>query len=245
MLGKNFLMVGVMTSLLLCFPSLYAQQTSPEQQIVNQQNMIQPVKQPAMQNTTIQDKVTQLGQTLHDSVTKIVPTTTKEKYFDQYQKQLNNITPMANAAYEQTKQAVTTCLQGGCKVSITLPAMNQKNITDSLQQLHDQIYSTRLFSTTVTILAVVILFIIILVWAIALLVYKIRNNKRNARMTESREQVFHEIAGEDVNATKLDLARAYIDMQEQANARTLLQEVAEKGNPQQREEANRLLQELV
>jgi pilus assembly protein FimV len=41
--------------------------------------------------------------------------------------------------------------------------------------------------------------------------------------------------------TKLDLARAYIDMGDPEGARSILDEVLKEGNPNQRKEAERLL----
>jgi len=44
--------------------------------------------------------------------------------------------------------------------------------------------------------------------------------------------------------TKLDLARAYVDMGDPEGARSILQEVLEEGDDGQRQEANRLLDAL-
>jgi pilus assembly protein FimV len=49
----------------------------------------------------------------------------------------------------------------------------------------------------------------------------------------------------DEAATKLDLARAYIEMKDAEAARTILEEVAEEGDEGQREEARLLLRELA
>lgn len=53
------------------------------------------------------------------------------------------------------------------------------------------------------------------------------------------------LSGTDESETKLDLARAYIDMEDQDGAREILQEVLEEGSDQQKEEANKLLDSLV
>lgn len=49
------------------------------------------------------------------------------------------------------------------------------------------------------------------------------------------------IAGEDVIATKLDLARAYIEADMNALAKQILDSVVKQGNKEQQEEAQRLL----
>lgn len=69
--------------------------------------------------------------------------------------------------------------------------------------------------------------------------------KLKKQETLAREQTLQAISGEDVNATKLDLARAYIDMNEKSSAKTLLQEVIEKGSRQQQMEAKRLIGEAM
>ena len=44
--------------------------------------------------------------------------------------------------------------------------------------------------------------------------------------------------------TKLDLARAYMDMGDPDGARSILEEVLAEGNPTQKQEANRLLESI-
>lgn len=53
------------------------------------------------------------------------------------------------------------------------------------------------------------------------------------------------LAGTDVVGTKLDLARAYIDMGDHDSARDILKEVLAEGNPQQKQEAQALSQQIV
>ncbi|GAA6133503.1 motility hub landmark protein FimV [Oceaniserpentilla sp. 4NH20-0058] len=53
------------------------------------------------------------------------------------------------------------------------------------------------------------------------------------------------LSGTDESETKLDLARAYIDMEDQEGAKEILQEVIEEGNDQQKVEANKLLDSLA
>jgi len=52
------------------------------------------------------------------------------------------------------------------------------------------------------------------------------------------------MSGEDEMATKLDLAKAYVDMGDDEGARDALNEVISSGNDQQRVEAERLLNQL-
>lgn len=67
----------------------------------------------------------------------------------------------------------------------------------------------------------------------------------SAQQSDAAEnEALNSIAGEDVNDTKLDLARAYIDMDEIDNAKILLKEVLSQGDASQKNEAKTLLNEL-
>jgi len=50
--------------------------------------------------------------------------------------------------------------------------------------------------------------------------------------------------GEDTISTRLDLARAYLDMGDPEGARSMLDEVLTEGNAAQKEEARKLLAEI-
>lgn len=52
------------------------------------------------------------------------------------------------------------------------------------------------------------------------------------------------LSGTDESETKLDLARAYIDMDDKDGAREILSEVIEEGNDEQRQEASKLMDSL-
>jgi pilus assembly protein FimV len=52
------------------------------------------------------------------------------------------------------------------------------------------------------------------------------------------------ISGEDEVGTKLDLAKAYIDMGDQDSARNILSEVVEEGTQDQQREANELMRQI-
>ncbi|MNT64759.1 hypothetical protein D3C72_2026830 [compost metagenome] len=56
---------------------------------------------------------------------------------------------------------------------------------------------------------------------------------------------FDFLSGTDETATKLDLARAYIDMGDTEGARDILDEVIAEGNDGQQQEARELISNLV
>ncbi|WP_437881266.1 FimV/HubP family polar landmark protein [Pseudomonas sp. LRF_L74] len=59
------------------------------------------------------------------------------------------------------------------------------------------------------------------------------------------DEEFDFLSGTDESATKLDLARAYIDMGDTEGARDILDEVAAEGNESQQQEARELIAKLV
>ncbi len=59
------------------------------------------------------------------------------------------------------------------------------------------------------------------------------------------EDDFDFLSGADEAATKLDLARAYIDMGDSEGARDILDEVLAEGNDSQQAEARELLERLA
>ncbi|MBQ0778882.1 MAG: hypothetical protein KBT84_14955, partial [Pseudomonas sp.] len=63
-------------------------------------------------------------------------------------------------------------------------------------------------------------------------------------MAEDDEDEFAFLSGTDECATKLDLARAYIDMGDQEGARDILGEVLEEGNDQQKQDARDMMEQL-
>lgn len=66
----------------------------------------------------------------------------------------------------------------------------------------------------------------------------------NEAMGESMEDEFDFLSGTDECATKLDLARAYIDMGDEEGARDILAEVVEEGDEQQKQDARDMLGQL-
>jgi pilus assembly protein FimV len=55
---------------------------------------------------------------------------------------------------------------------------------------------------------------------------------------------FDFLAGTDECATKLDLARAYLDMEDSEGAKELLQEVVTEGSDQQKHDARALMDSI-
>jgi FimV-like protein len=63
-------------------------------------------------------------------------------------------------------------------------------------------------------------------------------------LSEDQPLNYSYLAGEDETASKLDLSKAYIDMGDFENAKIVLENVLEKGNVEQRSDAQKLLQEI-
>ncbi len=86
--------------------------------------------------------------------------------------------------------------------------------------------------------------IILAISAISLIVFslglRVILKPARARDQQSLDDL-NAIAGDDVHATQLDLARAYLETGNAALAKSILKSVAKLGSAKQREEAKRLL----
>ncbi|QIB52043.1 FimV family protein [Pseudomonas sp. OIL-1] len=71
------------------------------------------------------------------------------------------------------------------------------------------------------------------------------NMPTDQAMSESMEDEFDFLSGTDECATKLDLARAYVDMGDEEGARDILAEVIEEGNDQQQQDAREMMEQLA
>lgn len=67
---------------------------------------------------------------------------------------------------------------------------------------------------------------------------------QKAELDNEDDDEFDFLSGTDESATKLDLARAYIDMGDQEGARDILSEVIEEGNEQQQQEAREMMGQI-
>ena len=65
-----------------------------------------------------------------------------------------------------------------------------------------------------------------------------------AALEEALEDDFSFLAGTDETTTKLDLARAYVDMGDGEGAKDILEEVLNEGNETQQQEARELMKKL-
>jgi FimV-like protein len=72
-------------------------------------------------------------------------------------------------------------------------------------------------------------------------VYFILRAYHTAQTEAAIQAAMQPIAGDDVVATQLDLARAYLETGSAAMAKTILKAVAKQGSKTQREEAKQLL----
>ncbi len=67
---------------------------------------------------------------------------------------------------------------------------------------------------------------------------------RTGGAAEESDDAFEFLNEEDAATTKLDLARAYIDMGDEDGAREILTEVLQEGSSEQQQTANELLAKL-
>ncbi|MEK6730840.1 MAG: FimV/HubP family polar landmark protein [Pseudomonadota bacterium] len=65
-----------------------------------------------------------------------------------------------------------------------------------------------------------------------------------AAQASGKSSDYNYLAGDDVMASKLDLARSYIDMGDKGNARDILLSVLQEGDKKQKAEAKELLSKI-
>ncbi len=125
-----------------------------------------------------------------------------------------------------------------------LPTIGQAGMTLSLKH---SLYENKFNSHMVSIIFIVVIISVLLIVLLIAILYNMSTKLR--RKNTAKQQLEHQtllsIAGESVNDTKLDLARAYIDMDEIDNAKILLNEVLSQGDAGQKDEAKTLLDELT
>lgn len=65
--------------------------------------------------------------------------------------------------------------------------------------------------------------------------------RKQKKLNQAHDQTIEAIAGDDVITTQLDLARAYIEMNDIPLAKQILQSIARKGTKEQQQEAQELI----
>jgi FimV-like protein len=94
----------------------------------------------------------------------------------------------------------------------------------------------------------VVHYMIITAILIVTLLLVVSMRKKNEAATNAGPEVSHNdiqaIAGDDVIATQLDLAKAYIEMNQKQTAHTILKQALKQGNASQQQEAKQLLEKI-
>ena len=96
------------------------------------------------------------------------------------------------------------------------------------------------FYTAVT----VVILVLLLVWLLWTFRAKKNTQPLHHGSPEKKSTNYNYLAGDDVVASKLDLARSYIDMGDKDNARDILLSVLQGGDKKQKAEAKELLSKI-
>jgi len=86
-----------------------------------------------------------------------------------------------------------------------------------------------------------IIFLVLILVALKLTEGGSATKKKSAKHKVHIDPEIHAIAGDDLVTTQLDLARAYIEMDNRRLAKEILKEVMKQGDAKQKQEAERLL----
>jgi FimV-like protein len=182
------------------------------------QNLNQQITQLTTENDSLQTTVTGLQKNMQDLADQLNAQTKKNAQLQ-----------MINQVYQKQLQNVKEYLPA------SMPNMDQE------VQYTKEVMSTTTSPNWVTLTTIIVLLVLFL---LIVLGFDGCKKMKAKKIAKANEEKFQEISGEDINATKLDLARAYIDMHDISKARTLLQEVVKNGNDEHRKEASQLLAEL-
>lgn len=152
------------------------------------------------------------------------------------------ISPVDRIAVLENSVAVLQTQLGGLMQKITSLEQNEAQFKQAQDTFLGQITLANNIKSWLSILsaAVVALFLLALIQ-----LFFFGNKKASAHRTETpTEEDFDLMGATEGVAAKLNLARAYLDMQNKEAAKVLLQEVATAGNPEQQKEAQTLLEKI-
>lgn len=148
----------------------------------------------------------------------------------------------------QTTRNIDCAKNGNCTIIRKLPLTEQEKI--SPQEISDTLHSRYFMPVTVTILIVIIILLVLL------LIYSMmRANLRNKNSPAAYGKDEHDFSineedaqaisgGDNMAESKLDMARALIEMGEFHAAKEALSEVLASGNEVQRKKAEELLKQV-
>jgi FimV-like protein len=99
-------------------------------------------------------------------------------------------------------------------------------------------------STMNIYLVIVTTFFSLVMVFLVLVLFMTRRKKTKSTSHKEAPIDFEAIAGEDVITTQLDLARAYLEMDNKQSAHSILKNVIKRGNGEQKIEARQLIAEI-
>ena len=202
---------------------------------LNQQITIlsQQIQQLTQQNLLLQSTITAQIKQLQ-SVQQMV--TRKARLADFRAKSF----PTLTSILLKNSQKQLICTQGVCHWDPLLTYFSILNTQNFLTNV------SGLFIPKNFIFIILGVLIILIVVTILLIFYKTRKSVSKAKKYQKKlsDKEISSVAGEDIQASKLDLARAYIDMEDFVSALKILEDVKINGSEAQKTEAQRLLQEI-
>ncbi len=192
------------------------------------------VKQLSVQNLLLQNTSGKQEQTL-SNVEKMLASKQQTSYLARQHM------PSFTAGLLKKTQRLMLCIQGDCQFnwqSIAEPLAQDNVNQDVLNELAEFGYLPALIAIVLIVLILILVLLIIYSYSLSI--------KRDpvVKQTDTSKDNLDFVSGEDLYASKLDLARAYIDMEDYHSAKKVLIDVLNHGTPAQQAEANRLLSEV-
>lgn len=196
------------------------------------------IRQLSMQNLLLQSSSGKQAQTL-TSLEKLMQL--KKQAVSMAQQTLPNFT----GTLMRKSLRLLHCAKGNCRYDWgdTAESISSGNVNQSVSNELEQFEHLPAIVSIVLIIIVLAL-VLLIFFSYSLSIKRGNNPKSQPSKPTLASESLSSVSGEDIYASKLDLARAYIDMEDNQSAKLVLHDVAANGSPTQRKEATRLLNEM-
>jgi FimV-like protein len=153
--------------------------------------------------------------------------------------QLKNIPNVFSVLVDASNRLIT-CIHDECFLNMSLDVSPYDQSAQLQNEVNQWLYMGY-FTPLGIIIFIFVLLIIVLILGYS---YNFSRSKKERKVDSTLEKTMQGVSGEDVNASQLDLARAYIDMSDNESAKSALLNVINSGSAEQRKEAKELLKKI-
>ena len=155
------------------------------------------------------------------------------------------IWPTLSASVMHYTNGLANCLRGNCRWSEAVESLPfvQPQIL-ALNQFRELLYSKHFLPTIFSLIIILVICGILALFFAYNVLSRNRPSFKAKQFHHLTDEEVRAISGDDIHASKLDLVRAYIDMEDFMSAKNILQDVIEHGSKTQQTEAKELLKKI-